>query len=34
MDGFDWGQCDDYCFFWDDIDISEVTKEDNEDSDS
>ena len=34
MDGFYWGQCDDYCFFWDDIDIDEVMREANEDSDS
>ncbi len=32
MDGFDWGQIDDFCFFWDDIDMDEVMKEICEDS--
>lgn len=27
MDGFDWGQSDDYCFFWDNINMNEVMKE-------
>ncbi len=27
MDGFDCGQSDDYCFFWNDIDMDEVMKE-------
>lgn len=32
MDGFDWRQIDDYCFFWDDIDMDGVMKEIYEDS--
>lgn len=32
MDGFDWGQIDDFCFFWDDIDMDEVMQEIYEDS--
>lgn len=32
MDGFDWRQIDDYCFFWDDIDMDEIMKEIYEDS--
>lgn len=32
MDGFDWGQVDDFCFYWDDIDMDEVMKENYENS--
>jgi len=32
MDSFDWGQIDDYCSFWNDIDMNEIMKEIYKDS--